>query len=69
MTMLKIFDSDTEELRQVVSTSTTVAVDFIKKVIFIHNECNIHFDKCKQIETANIPLFYVYNKDDIRRID
>lgn len=69
MTMIKIFDSDTEELRQVIVTSTTVAVDFIKKVIFIHNECKIAFDKCKQIETANIPLFYVYNKDEIRRID
>ena len=69
MTMLKIFDSDTEELKQVVITSTTVAIDFKKKVIFIHNECNIAFNKCKQIETANIPLFYVYNKDEIRRID
>lgn len=69
MTMLKIFNSDTEELKQVVITNTTVAVDYVKKVIFIHNECNIAFDKCRQIETANIPLFYVYNKAEIKRID
>lgn len=69
MAMVKIFDSDTEELKQVIVTSTTVAIDYIKKVIFIHNECSIAFDTCKQIETANIPLFYIYNKDEIRRID
>lgn len=70
MTMVKIFDTKTEKLKNVISTdSDSVFISIDKKFMlmkFDSRVTRIDFDAVDIISTAHIPLYHVYTTKDIR---
>lgn len=67
--MLKIFDTKTEKLKYVISTSNSVCINIDKKFMVVRCDSRItriDFDAVDIIGTAYIPLYHVYITKDIR---